>query len=105
MAPYGQGTGPIILDDMFCTGSENTLFDCNFDANTLDCRHSEDAGVMCFSSGRLPSCYQSVHSVRLFVVNWYCDKRLLVLKWRQVAHLVMFRSIRRPLTQTFPFTV
>ena len=45
-AAFGQGTGPIYLDDLRCTGTEATLFDCPFDP-THNCNHFEDAGVRC----------------------------------------------------------
>lgn len=45
-AAFGQGTGPIHLDDLMCTGREATLFDCPF-AATHNCIHFEDAGVRC----------------------------------------------------------
>ena len=45
-ATFGQGTGPIQLDDVQCTGTESRLFDCTF--TTVDnCVHAEDAGVRC----------------------------------------------------------
>ena len=47
-ARYGQGSGPILMDDVACTGTENGLIDCNFDNTTGDCSHSEDAAVRCF---------------------------------------------------------
>ena len=39
----------IILDDLDCSGSESSLFDCSSDSPVLvhDCDHSEDAGVRC----------------------------------------------------------
>lgn len=46
-AHFGQGSGAIILDDVQCTGSEDNLVDCPYDRSTLDCTHSEDAGVRC----------------------------------------------------------
>ena len=46
---YGQGTGPILMDDVACIGSESDLINCAFDNNTGDCRHSEDASVRCYS--------------------------------------------------------
>lgn len=47
-AHFGQGTGPILLDDQMCSGSEADLFQCAH--NTIgmhNCGHDEDAGVQC----------------------------------------------------------
>lgn len=50
---FGPGTGPVYLDDFFCTGNENRLIDCrNGGINMIDfCRgHLDDAGVRCAES-------------------------------------------------------
>ncbi|XP_048062384.1 scavenger receptor cysteine-rich type 1 protein M130-like [Megalobrama amblycephala] len=47
-AYFGQGSDPIWLDDVRCSGSELSLTQCSH--NTIgihDCSHSEDAGVVC----------------------------------------------------------
>ena len=50
LATYGQGTGDILLDDLGCTGSETSLFDCSHSGvGTHNCAHSEDAGAVCTS--------------------------------------------------------
>ena len=46
---YGQGSGPILMDNVTCTGVESGLINCTFSNHTSDCRHSEDAGVRCYS--------------------------------------------------------
>jgi len=46
-ARYGQGTGPIWLDNLSCTGAEYNLINCTYDPDTTDCQHFEDAGVLC----------------------------------------------------------
>ena len=38
----------IHLDDVSCSGDEDNILDCEFDA-THNCGHHEDAGVLCFN--------------------------------------------------------
>ena len=43
-----DGTGQIVLDNLFCTGTESRLIDCpNNGVGIHNCVHSEDAGVRC----------------------------------------------------------
>lgn len=43
---FGQGTGPIFLDEVQCVGTEDNLLACP-SIRMHDCTHSEDAGVRC----------------------------------------------------------
>ena len=45
---FGQGTGPIVMDDIRCIGNETRLIDCPFDEHTADCIHLLDVGVKCY---------------------------------------------------------
>ncbi|XP_034613679.1 scavenger receptor cysteine-rich domain-containing protein SCART1-like [Trachemys scripta elegans] len=47
-AHYGQGFGQIWLDDVNCSGNEFDLWACPFRGwGQHNCRHKEDAGVLC----------------------------------------------------------
>lgn len=45
-ANFGQGSGPIQIDDVSCIGNETNLLNCTH-LITHNCVHSEDAGVVC----------------------------------------------------------
>ena len=45
-AAYGQGTGPILIDDVMCVGTEPTLISCRH-ITQHNCIHFEDASVRC----------------------------------------------------------
>ena len=48
-ARYGSGDGPIVLNNLVCTGTETNIFDCVHDGIGVigTCTHSDDAAVMC----------------------------------------------------------
>ena len=56
-APFGEGTGPVWLDSILCTGSEQALSECphnsdnSFGSNS--CTHDRDAGVRCAGKYKL----------------------------------------------------
>ena len=51
-ALFGQGTGPIFIDSIRCTGNETSLLNCRLgEIGISDCSHSEDVSVICI--GRL----------------------------------------------------
>ena len=53
-AAFGQGTGPIWLDDVQCVGNERSISHCNhLGLGAHNCRHYKDAGVVCRPAGNL----------------------------------------------------
>lgn len=48
---FGGGEGPIVLDDVYCNGTESRLTDCPAH-RTSNCIHREDAGVICYANGK-----------------------------------------------------
>ena len=60
-AIFGQGSGPIWLDNVVCVGTESTLASCGHlgVGITRSCSHREDAGVRC--SGIQGS----------YILNWF----------------------------------
>ena len=47
-AAHGQGTGPIWMDDIACSGSESHIYDCRHRGwGNNDCTHARDASVQC----------------------------------------------------------
>ncbi|XP_048012181.1 scavenger receptor cysteine-rich type 1 protein M130-like [Megalobrama amblycephala] len=59
-AHFEQGSGPIWMDEVKCTGSESTLEKCKLKRwGENNCGHHEDAGVICI--GRLPRLINGSH--------------------------------------------
>ena len=48
-AAFGQGTGPVFLDYVRCTGNESSLLSCSHQGiiGVVYCSHSYDFGVVC----------------------------------------------------------
>ncbi|NXF94487.1 DMBT1 protein, partial [Eubucco bourcierii] len=59
-AYFGRGHDPIWLDEVQCTGAEESIFNCTArDWGHNNCVHGEDAGVIC--SVTMPPCSHCPH--------------------------------------------
>ncbi|NWI14415.1 DMBT1 protein, partial [Crypturellus soui] len=46
-ALFGEGTGPVLLDELACTGDEESLAQCSHQGLGIhNCRHKEDASIL-----------------------------------------------------------
>ena len=65
---FGRGVGNILLDNVKCRGSENSLLQCNKSPlhEGHDCDHSEDAGVFCNQGTGV---FHRTRSLTVFVVS------------------------------------
>lgn len=62
-AAYGQGTGPIYMNNLQCVGSEASLVDCRrIELSERTCTHSNDAGVSCLARTSKHSIICAIHT-------------------------------------------
>ncbi|XP_036684068.1 LOW QUALITY PROTEIN: deleted in malignant brain tumors 1 protein [Balaenoptera musculus] len=72
-ARYGQGSGPIILDDVGCSGHESYLWSCPHRGwNTHNCGHSEDASVVCSAAQISSTTPDPVYNLTRPATNYTC---------------------------------
>lgn len=90
---FSPGEGSIHMDNVQCTGEEESIFDCPRTTN-LNCRHFEDAGVFC--EGQL--WFFSVYNIGLFCLFpcflFFCVQLFLVL----VLHTCICSAAKQPVT-------
>ena len=74
-APFGQGTGPILLDNLVCNSRETRLVDCTHNGiGVHNCAHSEDAGLRCPE----PPCTYRYKTLKWLISHKFTDDRVNV---------------------------
>ena len=87
-AHFGQGIGPIHLDNLICNSTETKLVDCRHNGiGVHNCIHSEDAGLRCQSMHWL-NCHSNMFTVhvlwwQIYLSRWIWDVKvqLASLEW------------------------
>ena len=84
---FGQGSIPIVMDYVNCSGSEFRLWDCNHFTHSYGCTHSHDVGIRCqpglclFNSSWLRSpCSIFVANIMYLLCMQYCNLQTIVLQ-------------------------
>ncbi|XP_043331139.1 deleted in malignant brain tumors 1 protein isoform X9 [Cervus canadensis] len=71
-ARFGQGSGPIVLDDVGCSGHETYLWSCSHNPwNTHNCGHSEDASVICSAAQTQTTVEPATQTQTMAVTDWW----------------------------------
>lgn len=83
MAYFGEGKGPIHVDNVKCTGNERSLADCiKQDIGRHNCRHSEDAGVICdYLSKKAPANSNKGEVGIILISSVLAGRRKNILMW------------------------
>jgi hypothetical protein len=80
-AHYGAGTLPIHLDDVKCTGTESSLFNCPHRGwGSNNCGHGEDVGIYC-ATGNLSTNYSLFEIWFMKLHIWVIWITMSVRKW------------------------
>ena len=86
-AHFGAGTGPIVIGNVACSGSESNLINCSHRSNvTCTNGHSQDAGVRC--QGQFVDCgNECAHNVPFTSLIYYAFCVFIVGKYNNISFL------------------
>ncbi|KAM9813805.1 LOW QUALITY PROTEIN: scavenger receptor cysteine-rich domain-containing protein DMBT1-like [Neosynchiropus ocellatus] len=71
---FGMGSDSIWLDEVHCQGTESSLMECNKQMGVHDCKHTEDASVICHDEPTL-----GITDLRLADGKNPCEGRVEIL--------------------------
>ncbi|XP_017276529.3 deleted in malignant brain tumors 1 protein isoform X2 [Kryptolebias marmoratus] len=111
--PFPRGRGPVLLDELNCTGKEDNLWACPSEQDRSDCGHKEDAGVVCSEmravrlTGGLDRCSGKVEIHRNGSWGMMCDNCWSKDKARMVCSMLQcgpeplnYSAFNPPFTQS-----
>ena len=80
-AQYGEGYGPVYLDELNCNGTESSIMQCGHSGvANANCHHTEDASVIC-KGKQMSSWYISTSYIVLPYTIRYCYNASLSYKY------------------------
>uniref|UniRef100_A0A3P8QKF0 SRCR domain-containing protein n=1 Tax=Astatotilapia calliptera TaxID=8154 RepID=A0A3P8QKF0_ASTCA len=80
-AAFGQGSGPIWLDDVYCFGNEPSITDCRHNGlGVHNCGHNEDASIIC--EGKFYAFFRKLFSFVALI--YHLNITLLCSTWNQM---------------------
>ena len=89
-ATFGEGKGPILLDEVECIGTETNIGECDYlSVGESNCGHDEDAGVVCVER-------EPVYPVRLIGGSSSSEGRVELFhanRWGTVSILFVVQNV------------
>ena len=80
-AQYGEGYGPVYLDELNCNGTESSIMQCGHSGvANANCHHAEDASVIC-KGKHMSSWYISTSYIVFPSTIRHCYKASLSCKY------------------------
>ena len=62
---YGEGTGPVFMDFVNCTGTEDRLwYECTYRTHYFGCSHDNDVGIQCKPGNEIKAPYKILHTTQ-----------------------------------------